>query len=207
MRSHNDKWKSYKSGIAQRCISFGLGFSSVVISCIQLPSLPGSSGGGGREQWALVLVQQGFLCSVSGWSTATVVSMAELKYSYQDHQSGRWLLSWKTAKLPWIVCGFGCCSQVVSCACFQAFASVKVLAKSMWLLDNYNFLSRPTKAVAGVSPFDITMMKRQSYRRDEAWHLECSPWSIYPWCSTRQLHFLPDTHFSVNEVIAAEIHS
>lgn len=68
---------------------------------------------------------------------ATDVSMAELKYSYH-YQSSPWLLSWKTAKLPWIVCGFGCCSQVVSCPCFQAFALVKVLAKSMWLLDNCN---------------------------------------------------------------------
>lgn len=44
----------------------GFGFSYVVISCIQMPSLPASTGGGDREQWALVLVQEGFLCSVFG---------------------------------------------------------------------------------------------------------------------------------------------
>lgn len=151
-----------------------------------LPALEREAGSSGHWCWC----NKDFY-AVSGWSMATDVSVAELKYSYHDHQSGPWLLSWKTARLPWIVCGFGCCNQVVSCPCFQAFALMKVLAKSTCVLDNCNL---PKYAHKSCGRCLSLWHNCDSHRLDEVWHLECSPWSIYPWCSTRQMHALPPRH-------------
>lgn len=146
---------------------------------------------------ALMLVEQGFLCSVSDWSIGHRCVHGRTQVLYHYH--GLWLQSWTATKLPWAVHVFDCCSPVVSCP-FQAFTLEKVLAKACGSFITVICFSKPAKAAAAVSHLGIMQLRRQSQSLDKVWNPEPSPW-FTPCAAWGELHFLPRDPFCYQQSV------